>query len=482
MNNNTKTRKILPVALSLMCTIIIAAFPPLFMFFQNAGEAHFRDISSVLLVFTAVGAVLYALLLFLTKKPAKAGVIASLFLLVFLNYASIEHVIQMLLPHLRYWHIVPILLILLLHAAWFIWKKLPDDLADIIVFVFCGVFVVLILFNSVVAAPAINTRRSAEREARLQTETTVDAQTYMPNFYFILFDEFSTIPFMQKYYNYDNTKLLNDLEKLGFNISQSGHNDSNATAVITANLFQLSFPASLHNTEAEWFAMRSNNKVFPLLREAGYEIICPAGASDYGLKNALDEDAKGVATTVDGYDLETLLVRKTVVYPFLKDTGNYIETAKIRLNQLAYMQNMGHFKESNQFVLAHLELPHEPFYFEADGSMSSSPSNDWRNPEPYLNQYKFASDQMKQIAEKLVANDPNAVIWILSDHSARASSDREIYLKKFTMQDMTNFFNAVYYQGKPLDIEGLSGVNTFRLLLNEVLDTSFEMLPLPGEE
>ena len=42
---------------------------------------------------------------------------------------------------------------------------------------------------------------------------------------------------------------------------------------------------------------------------------------------------------------------------------------------------------------------------------------------------------------------------------------------------MTNFFSAVYYKGQKLNIEGLSGVNTFRLILNELLGTSFEMLP-----
>ena len=466
---------------ALTCTIMVAAFPPMFLYFRNAGEAHFRDVAAVLMVFVLTGIVLFGISLLVTKNAGRAGVIASLFLLVFLNYTPIEGLIQKIAPDLRYWHIAPILFVLLLHLAWFIWKKAPDDLCKIITPVVCVVFAVLILINGVTAIPAINTRRNAEREARRQAEMTITTEYTLPNFYFILFDEFSTIPFMQKYYDYDNSKLLIDLENIGFNTSQTGHNESNATSVVTADLFQLNYDAVSKSSEEEWFTLRTNNNVFPQLREKGYTIICPAEADFYGLPNALNDNTAGKAKTLDGEDVKTILIKRSVINPFMFDASDYIDTAKVLLEQLSFLKNPNSFKSSNQFVLAHINLPHEPFYFNADGSMADSPSNDWTNPEPYLNQYRFASDQIYSIAQNLVANDPNSVIWILSDHSARAASNLDLYLKIFPMEDMTNFFSAVYFQGRSINVEGLSGVNTFRLLLNELIGTSYEMIPLPSE-
>ena len=85
---------------------------------------------------------------------------------------------------------------------------------------------------------------------------------------------------------------------------------------------------------------------------------------------------------------------------------------------------------------------------------------------------------MVEIADSITKNDPDAIVWILSDHGARASTDSEH--PGFPYEDMTNFFNAVYYQGEKLDIEGLSGVNTFRLILNKLLKTNYEAIRLPN--
>jgi len=97
----------------------------------------------------------------------------------------------------------------------------------------------------------------------------------------------------------------------------------------------------------------------------------------------------------------------------------------------------------------------------------------------YLGQYIFATEKMREIAELLVENDPNSIIIIQSDHGARASSDPDLFLEIFPLEDVSNIFNAVYYKGEKLDIEGLSGVNTLRLVLNKAFTERFDMLEVP---
>ena len=298
----------------------------------------------------------------------------------------------------------------------------------------------------------------------------------MPNFYFILFDELSTVPVVQKYFDYDNSDLLKKLEELGFTTSQSGHNESASTAVVTANLFNLDYLVTSRDTEELKFSLRSNNEVFPQLREAGYTITGLGNASFYGLRDAIESQPQG-ATTVSGENVGTILLKNTVIYPYLLDY--YPEAPRAILKSLDFLKDPANCSGHNQFLLAHIVCPHPPFYFNADGSLSDNVTSGWSDLNSYLNQYIFISNEMVQIAKTIVDNDPDAVVWILSDHGARATEDPRYGF--FSVEDMTNFFNAVYYRGEQIDIEGLSGVNTFRTILNRLIGTDYEMVLLPGE-
>lgn len=55
-------------------------------------------------------------------------------------------------------------------------------------------------------------------------------------------------------------------------------------------------------------------------------------------------------------------------------------------------------------------------------------------------------------------------------------------MEVFPLEDMSNIFNAVYYKKEKIDIEGLSGVNTLRHVLNVVFGDNFEMLDIPVDD
>ena len=461
--------KVMQIVLSFLGTMAAAAFSPLFMFFQNAGEAHFSDVAPTMLMFMATGIVLYAIALLITRNPSKTGIISVVFLLVFLNYAHIESAIQLLLPSLRYWHILPVTIFLLLHIGWFIQKKLSVEFSEIIANVISAVLVVMIFLNGFLAIPSMATRIRAEKEAKHLAKETVASDKTMPNFYFILFDEFSTIPFMQKHFNYDNSKLVTKLENMGFAVSNTGHNDHYSTSTVTTNMFNLDYVVNFEDTEEDKFARRSGNIVFPMLKNAGYSIQCVSGGPFYGLENVTNTGTEN-ATTMGGDTAHTLLMDMTVFYPIANPY--YPERPRMILDSIDYMKKPDNFDASNKFVLFHVECPHPPFYFDADGNLLGHVTSDRNDKNNYLNQYIFSSNEMLKISDSITKNDPDAIIWLLSDHGEREND--------IPPEDMCNFFNAVYYQGKKLDIEGLSGVNTFRLILNELLGTNYEALPLPN--
>lgn len=122
---------------SILSVITVSAFPVLFLYFQNADEAAFSEVVLPLIVFIATGFVFFVLFLLITKNIFKAAIIANMFMLVFMNYALLERVVQAIFLTLSYWHVLPIFLFILAHLAWFITKKVSKNLAETVSLVIC---------------------------------------------------------------------------------------------------------------------------------------------------------------------------------------------------------------------------------------------------------------------------------------------------------------------------------------------------------
>ena len=92
---------------------------------------------------------------------------------------------------------------------------------------------------------------------------------------------------------------------------------------------------------------------------------------------------------------------------------------------------------------------------------------------------------MERIVEDIQKNDPDALIILMSDHGARYPHwqvdhyGAKAYDASVETLYMQNILNCVYYQGKEMDIEGKSGINTLRIVLNEIFMTNYEMLDNP---
>ena len=74
---------------------------------------------------------------------------------------------------------------------------------------------------------------------------------------------------------------------------------------------------------------------------------------------------------------------------------------------------------------------------------------------------------MLDIVKHIVSKDPESVIVLCSDHSARGIK---------AGIDMCQIFNCVYFRGEEMDIEGLSGINTLRIILNNMFGFDYEMI------
>jgi len=466
--------------LSLLAVISVSLFPLLFLYFQNANEAAFVEVFPPVPIVIGLATVIFTVFLLITKNAPKAAIVTSLLMMLLLNYAYLEKGVRYILSGLRYWHILPIFLFVFAHIAWLICKKMQKEHANMLVLIICLVFSGLILFNGVMAMPNIIRRASAEsiaKKEKAKTTQTVAQDTDLPNIYLLIFDEYASIDFMKKYYNYDNSGISEYLEKLGFNISYTSHNESIKTSTVLTNLVNLDYIVDNTTSPAEKENYRNNNYLFKFLTEKGYTIT-GVGSTDYfGIENVAVDFTVSKTSTVSGETMTDLLFRQTAIWPFY--TVSYNEDQERILNDFEYFKAMDNTRKNSCFTLCYFNFPHEPFYFDRYGRPYEQPTSNWKEKKYYLGQYIFATEKMREIAELLVENDPNSIIIIQSDHGARASSDPDLFLEIFPLEDVSNIFNAVYYKGEKLDIEGLSGVNTLRLVLNKAFTERFDMLEVP---
>jgi hypothetical protein len=175
-----------------------------------------------------------------------------------------------------------------------------------------------------------------------------------------------------------------------------------------------------------------------------------------------------------------IIFGRTFIYPLYRIPTYKIAEKRV-VSTFQYLKDPNNYI-SNNFIFCHIDCPHEPFYFNKDGYNYDNPGANWKEQKYYLGQYIYATNNIIDIVKSIVENDPNSCIILQSDHSARASSDPDLFMEVFPLEDMSNILNAVYYKKEKIDIEGLSGVNTLRHVLNVVFGDNFEMLDIPVDD
>ena len=458
--------------ISILGVLIAAVFTELLLYFQNIEEVAFIEVLPVLFCFIVLGLLLFGLIMLIMRKPEKASIITIFAIMVIINYTFIEEGIQSIVSTLKYWHIVPILLVLFIFLSILFCKKVPDEICKILLLTILITFSSMLIINFFASIPTINAKSRAKQNNNQYFERREENKNEeLPNIYYLLFDEYSSYDFMLKYYNYDNGAFLDKLKNQGFSISYNSHNESVSTVTVTANLMNLEYIVNDSWPAYEKDEARKNGKLYEILLNHGYRLF--SLTDSYGLPVIDQQHETSKAMTVSGETLGDIIIQKSIFYPFITVNRQGLQST---------IENIKSFickEEKNRFLIVHLELPHQPFIYDRDGNIIENVNTDWKNKQYYLNQYIYATKVMEDLVNCIIKHDSKSVIILQSDHSARASTDPDIFKKVFTMEDMTNCFNCVYYMGEPIEIEGLSGINTERLVLEKLLGEELPQIDVP---
>ena len=188
-----------------------------------------------------------------------------------------------------------------------------------------------------------------------------------------------------------------------------------------------------------------------------------------------------MSITVSGESFSDIIFNRTPLYILNRDTE--IEKVTTTKNNLKYFESKDLYQKENNMVMLYELLPHQPFIFDRDGRLNSIYHwNDWVEKENYLGQFIYCTKHILDIVHQIIENDPTCIIVLQSDHSARYLKDIDGNLL-ISPQDRMHCLNAVYYLGKNFEqIKGQSGVNTWRILCNELFTLEMPLLEVPEYE
>lgn len=472
--------------LPLLTIFLVCLYPCAFSYLENVGEARPLDMLPMLGIFLGMGILLYALSWLILRQSAGAGLFSGLSMLLLVNCGLLARFCKSCLTWFRDRYLLLALILLLILLVIFLKKHARFPAWEC-----CGIlsilFIALTLMRLIPAAPTIY---EVLRFRPAQLEETPQLQGDKPNIYYFIVDEYGGPENLSRYYDFDNLEFTEFLEGHNFNISQTSKNtESIWTSTIVPNLLNLGYVAEDRMPERVKLRFMEKPLLFRLFWDNGYQVNLISHRDFIGSAGCkvLSEPQFPDRITEFIFNNSVLAlipyVRNTLREPLgLPDFRSHAEHTKRIFSDMEHCYEA--VGKEPTLTVSYVQSPHYPFIFDQQGNPVDGGQN-IRDQHFYLDQLQYLNTVLETSITNILKHDPDSVIVLQSDHGTRYPGQMLLfygapdYDPKLETPYMQNGLNCVYYRGKALPIEGETGINTWRLLLNELYGTELPMLPAP---
>jgi len=292
----------------------------------------------------------------------------------------------------------------------------------------------------------------------------------LPNIYFIIFDSFTSLESLDRYWNYTDKPLEGILDHLNFNYSGSAMTHSIHTPYCVSAYLNMEWEKSPDTME-----IRSMYRSLGDVRNS--TVVSFLAGHHYRIRN-LSLFKLGDEEPAYNYFPEVNLWGHSLLYLGFRAVRKFSPVPyEIRVNfriaQEVVEQARANTKQREPvFLYAHLMLPHSRYLLDASGHRQSRLH--MPDKERYLEQLKFARKMLVYVSSGIIRHDPRGVIVLQGDHGFR-----ELKKAEGGEQESHSMFNALYLSGDKLPEETQEylnePVNNFRIVLNKYFGTEMEM-------
>lgn len=342
-----------------------------------------------------------------------------------------------------------------------------------------------------------------------------------PDIYYIVPDRYTNQSVLKNQLNFDNSDFISFLQNNGFSIDPNAYGSypntiTSISSTLTANYhspISQKFGSANEQTNKPYYESIQYSPIIEDLKKIGYSYYnlgtfydldnqSPLADHNYSLEHQLSvfdhtftlnnfpnkEFTRSIYGDIARWNLK---IGNFTIFSYKDST----EPDFVRY-KLAKLREIADESSGPKFIYAHFLVPHDPFYFNADGSLSDHPLIDNVGKpvkEKYVGQVEFINSQMKELISLIKQKTDNeAVIIIQADEGTYAShfsdqpSDSLVVEKaggdneKLQALKLKYGVLAAYYipEAKREDIKsGGDNVNIFRLVFNTYFGTHLPYLP-----
>ncbi len=484
-------------------------FPILFLFSYNFGHVSADQLIVPLYLVTLITLGAWLVLQLLYKNKFKSGLGVSLFLFLFFSYGHMFSALPTEPISLRRHALLLGIWLFLFLAGTLYLKRTTRDLSQVNRGLnLAGAALVAFPFLTGALYPITSTPFEQEAHAALLPRIETDGLPLperFPDIYYILLDAYAREDTLKEIHGYNNSEFLNFLKEKGFYVAGKSRANYNQTWLALASALNLTYINDMAgqngmegNNRTPLKNMIQNNHVVSFLKDFGYKFVSFESGQSFSNMKAADihlpdrqaPDEFQVTlldtTPLPGlfYEVGRLFGSPHTAYQAHRDRINYA------LDHLADLAGV----ESPIFVFAHILAPHPPFVFGPNGEAIEPNRRYWIGDgtafiskggtvREYLQNYKgeveYLNQRLKVVIENILAKSPEPpIIIIQSDHGSRIQLDWE-NPDNTNFQEAFSILSAFYVPDTSTQgvYEGISPVNTFRVLFNTYFGTQYEILP-----
>ena len=438
---------------------LLAFFPSWILILKNYDELIFQDIL-ISLAIVSVSIIIWIVIRKIIKNGNKAALITGVGVVFFFYFGYVQDALKGILvsniPVNKTSILVPIsIIIFIIFTIYFIKSK---NNFESIIKIANVVSITLIL---VVCVQFIIPGASAEK----------------PNVYHIILDEYTDNEILTKKFGYNNEKFLEFLNNNGFYMHDKLFSTFGGTVKELNVILNMEYPKKLRWMSEDYESL-NNNKVMSIFSNQDYSVIETNSMMRW--KNFSDVDTKLCYDTnfINSEFLDQVLGKSIIRYfleKYQQDTRR--DTIRCTFNVLNEITLK---TDGPKYVFSHVYVPHPPFLFGPNGEnvipdrREISGLQSWENPQGYVNQLIYATNEITVVIKNIVKNDPNAIIIVQGDTGTLTGTD----ISKKTMKEIYQAHSILYAVRIP-DVEDsdyMIPVNTYRIIFNNYFNMNYDYL------
>ena len=438
---------------------LLAFFPSWILILKNYDELIFQDIL-ISLAIIAVSVIVWIVITKIIKNGNKAALITGVGVGFFFYFGYVQDALDGIMIF-----------------------NIPINKTSVLVIVSIIIFVLSTTYF-------VKSRKNFESAIKIANVITItlvlvvaiqfvipDAYAEKPNVYHIILDEYTDNEILLKKFNYDNKKFLEFLNKNGFYIPNKSFSTFGSTPGELELILNMDYPREIGWVSDSYQAL-NNNKVMSVFSDQNYSIIETNSMMRW--KNFSDVDTKLCYDTnfINSEFLDQVL-RKSIIRYFLEQHHNDTrrDTVRCTFNELSEIASQS---SGPKYVFSHIYVPHPPFLFGPNGENVIPDHREirglqsWENPQGYINQLIYATNQVSIVVKNIVKNDPTAVIILQGDTGTLTGTDTFMT----TMKDVYQAHSILYAVRIPdvNNLEYMVPVNTYRIIFNNYFNMDYEYL------